>query len=202
MVSEGAYGEINPQAKEAIDRIFQSSQNLAKVVEDLLDVSKIEQGGMKFVMEPFSLIEIARDMEKDLSITAEKRGLKMQFESDAEEACVVNGDKEKLRQVVLNFIDNSIKYTKEGTISVSVKRVGDKVQFRVKDTGMGMTPEIKASLFQKFARGDGARMNTTGSGLGLYLAKEIVSAHKGTVNVESDGPGKGSTFGMDLDAIK
>ena len=202
MVAEGSYGEINPQAKDAVERIFQSSQNLAKVVEDLLDVSKIEQGGMKFVMEPFSLVEIARDMAKDLSITAEKRGLKMQFESDGEEECKVNGDKEKLRQVVLNFIDNSIKYTKEGTISVSVKRVGDKVQFRVKDTGMGMTPEIKASLFQKFARGDGARMNTTGSGLGLYLAKEIVSAHKGEVMVDSDGPGKGSTFGMDLEAIK
>ena len=115
---------------------------------------------------------------------------------------MVNGDKEKLRQVVLNFIDNSIKYTKEGTINVSVKRDKNKVLFRVKDTGMGMTPEIKASLFQKFARGDGARMNTTGSGLGLYLAKEIVSAHKGEVMVDSEGPGKGSTFGMDLDAIQ
>jgi len=202
MVAEGSYGEINPKAKEAVDRIFQSSQNLANVVEDLLNVSKIEQGGMKFVMEPFSLVEVARDMAKDLSITAEKKGLKMVFESDDEKQCMVNGDKEKLRQVVLNFVDNSIKYTKEGSIYVSVKRVGNKVQFRVKDTGMGMTPEIKASLFQKFARGDGARMNTGGSGLGLYLAKEIVSAHKGDVMVESDGPGKGSTFGMDLDAIK
>ncbi len=202
MVVEGSYGEINPQAKDAVERIFQASKNLGKVVEDLLDVSKIEQGGMKFVMEPFSLVEIARDMAKDLSITADKRGLKVNFESDSADLCMVNGDKEKLRQVVLNFIDNSIKYTKEGTINVSVKRDKNKVLFRVKDTGMGMTPEIKASLFQKFARGDGARMNTTGSGLGLYLAKEIVSAHKGEVMVDSEGPGKGSTFGMDLDAIK
>jgi signal transduction histidine kinase len=198
MVLEGSYGEINPQVKDAVGRIFQSSQNLAKVVEDLLDVSKIEQGGMKFTMEPFSLAEIARDMAKDLSITAEKRGLKMEFEADTDQACVVNGDKEKLRQVVLNFIDNSIKYTKEGTINVSVRREKDKVLFKVKDTGMGMTPEIKASLFQKFARGDGARMNTTGSGLGLYLAKEIVEAHKGRVWVDSEGPGKGSTFAMEL----
>mgnify|MGYP003465974640 FL=1 len=202
MVVEGSYGEINPQAKDAVERIFQASKNLGKVVEDLLDVSKIEQGGMKFVMEPFSLVEIASDMAKDLSITADKRGLKVNFESDSADLCMVNGDKEKLRQVVLNFIDNSIKYTKEGTINVSVKRDKNKVLFRVKDTGMGMTPEIKASLFQKFARGDGARMNTTGSGLGLYLAKEIVSAHKGEVMVDSEGPGKGSTFGMDLDAIQ
>jgi two-component system phosphate regulon sensor histidine kinase PhoR len=102
----------------------------------------------------------------------------------------------------LNFIDNSIKYTKEGQIDVSVKRESNKILFRVKDTGMGMTKEIKDSLFQKFARGDGARMNTTGSGLGLYLAKEIVVAHKGTVFIESEGLNKGSTFGFELDAIK
>jgi signal transduction histidine kinase len=202
MLLDGDFGEINPKAREAIDRVFQSSNNLVVVVEDLLNVSKIESGGMKYTMEPFNLIEISKSTTEDLSITAAKRGLKMTFESNDGEDCTVNGDKEKLRQVVLNFIDNSIKYTKEGTIVVSVKRDSDKVVFAVKDTGMGMTPEIKASLFQKFARGEGARMNTSGSGLGLYLAKEIVEAHKGTVNVDSDGPGKGSVFSMTLDAIK
>lgn len=202
MVLEGDFGEINPKAKEAIDRVFQSSQNLTKVVEDLLNVSKIEQGGMKYEMAPFSLVEVAGDMAKDISITAEKRGLKLTFESDNDLDCMVNGDKEKIRQVVLNFIDNSIKYTKNGSINVSVKKVGDKVIFAVKDTGMGMTPEIKATLFQKFARGEGARMNTSGSGLGLYLAKEIIEAHKGTVNVDSEGPGKGSTFSFSLDILK
>ncbi len=202
MVLEGDYGKINDKAKEAVDRIFQSSQNLAIVVEDLLNVSKIEQGGMKYEMAVFPLSEIAKQMATDLSITAEKRGLKLSYSGDDEKECMVNGDKEKLRQVVLNFIDNSIKYTKTGTIDVSVRKNGDKVVFAVKDTGMGMTPEIKASLFQKFARGDGARMNTTGSGLGLYLAKEIVEAHKGRVWVDSDGPGKGSTFAMELSAVK
>lgn len=202
MVLEGDFGEINPKAKDAVERVFQSTMNLTKIVEDLLNVSKIEQGGMKYEMAPFSLSEISRDMSKDLSITADKKGLKLNFESDSDLDCTVNGDKEKIRQVVLNFIDNSIKYTKEGTINVSVRKVGDKVIFSVKDTGMGMTPEIKATLFQKFARGEGARMNTGGSGLGLYLAKEIVEAHKGTVGVESEGMGKGSTFHFELDAIK
>jgi len=202
MVLEGDYGKINAKAKEAIDRIFQSSQNLTIVVEDLLNVSKIEQGGMKYEMAVFPLSEIAKQMATDLSITAEKRGLKLTYSGDDEKECMVNGDKEKLRQVVLNFIDNSIKYTKTGSIDVSVHKKGDKVVFAVKDTGMGMTPEIKATLFQKFARGDGARMNTTGSGLGLYLAKEIVEAHKGRVWVESDGAGKGSTFAMELSYFK
>ncbi len=202
MVLEGDFGELNEKAKEAIERVFQSTMNLTKVVEDLLNVSKIEQGGMKFVMEDFSLVEIARDMSKDLSISAEKKGLKLDFQADKDEDCMVNGDKEKLRQVVLNLIDNSIKYTKEGSINVSVKRIDSKVVFSVKDTGMGMTPEIKATLFQKFSRGEGSRMNTGGSGLGLYLAKEIMEAHKGTIDVDSEGMGKGSNFHFELDAIK
>ncbi len=202
MILEGDFGEINPKAKDATERVFQSTINLTKIVEDLLNVSKIEQGGMKYEMAPFSVAEIARDMSKDLSITAKKKNLTLTFGSDKDEDCIANGDKEKIRQVVLNFIDNSIKYTKEeGTIEVSVRRAYDKVRFAVKDNGMGMTPEIKATLFQKFSRGDGARMNTSGSGLGLYLAKEIIEAHKGTVGVDSEGPGKGSTFYFELDAI-
>lgn len=201
MILEGDFGEINPQAKDATERVFQSTMNLTKIVEDLLNVSKIEQGGMKYEMAPFSVVEIAGDMAKDLSITAEKKGLTLSFESDDASVCTVNGDKEKIRQVVLNFIDNSIKYTKEGSILVSVRRIKDVVVFAVKDTGMGMTPEIKAKLFQKFSRGDGARMNTGGSGLGLYLAKEIIEAHKGTVDVTSEGMGKGSTFSFTLSAV-
>lgn len=200
MVLDGDFGEINSKAKDAIERVFQSTMNLTKVVEDLLNVSKIEQGGLKFVMEPFNLTEVASDMSKDLSISAEKKGVKLSFESSDNE-CMVNGDKEKIRQVVLNLVDNSIKYTKEGTIVVSVKKADNKIVFAVKDTGMGMTPEIKATLFQKFARGEGSRMNTGGSGLGLYLAKEIIEAHKGTIDVDSEGMGKGSTFHFELGAI-
>lgn len=202
MLIDGDYGEINKEAKDTIERIMESSNNLTMVVEDLLNVSKIESGGMKYVMEPFDLNDIASGMAKDLSITAEKKGLKLNFLSEGATNCIVKGDKEKLRQVVLNFIDNSIKYTKTGEINVKVEKVGDKVVFSVKDTGMGMTPEIKASLFQKFARGDGARMNTSGTGLGLYLAREIAEAHGGRVYVESEGMGKGSAFFMELQAIK
>lgn len=201
MLVEGDYGEIKGETKEAVGRIFQSCQNLTRVVEDLLDVTKIEQGGMKFVMEPFNLVEIARDMAKDLSITAEGKGLKLNF-SSTDDVCMVNGDKEKIRQVVLNFIDNSIKYTKVGEVNVSVKKTEDKALFSVKDTGVGMTEAIKATLFQKFVRGDGGQMNTTGSGLGLYLAKEIVEAHNGRVWVDSEGVNKGSEFNMELDIVK
>ena len=202
MVVDGDYGEVNKEAKDAISRIYESSQNLAKIVEDLLNVSKIEQGGMKYDMAPFDMNEVAESVTKELSIVAEGKGLKMNFLSEGVKDCMVNGDKDKIRQVVINFVDNSIKYTKTGEINVKVEKVGDKVLFSVKDTGMGMTPEIKATLFQKFARGEGARMNTSGTGLGLYLTKEISEAHGGRVYVESEGMGKGSTFFMELGAVK
>lgn len=199
MLVDGDYGEINKEAKEAIDRMYQSSKNLTIVVEDLLNVTKIESGGMKFEMVPFDLSKVVEDEAKDFSITAEKKGLKLIFEGD--QSCMTNGDQEKIRQVIINLIDNSIKYTKEGQLNVSIRKNEKKVVFCVKDTGIGMTEEIKNSLFQKFARGDGARMNTTGSGLGLYLAKQIVEAHKGRVWVESDGLNKGSSFYMELEVI-
>jgi signal transduction histidine kinase len=202
MLADGDYGELSSEGKEAINRIYQSSRNLTIVVEDLLNVTKIEAGGMKYEMTPFNLLEMVKEESKDFSITAEKKGLRLDFEGDNEELCMVNGDKEKIRQIIINFMDNSIKYTKEGSINVSVRNKDGKVVFMVKDTGMGMTEEIKESLFHKFARGEGARMNTTGSGLGLYLAKEIISAHKGRVWVESEGMGKGSSFFMELDQVK
>jgi signal transduction histidine kinase len=115
----------------------------------------------------------------------------------------INGDKEKLRQVLINIIDNSMKYTKEGQIEVNLKNDGGKIVLSVKDTGAGITKEAIGKLFAKFSRGDGAKLNSTGSGLGLYLAKEIVEGHKnGRVWVESEGLGHGSTFFIELNEEK
>lgn len=201
MVKDGDFGEIAPKAKEAVERIFESSQNLTMIVEDLLNVSKIESGGMKYEKVDFNMSEIVKTTAEDLSIMAAKKNIKLGYSEDVGNHNV-NGDKEKLRQVVMNFIDNAIKYTKEGTIDVKLENREGKVLVSIKDTGMGVSPEIMATLFQKFARGEGQKMNTGGSGLGLYLAKEIVDAHKGRVWVESPGMGLGSTFFIELDVIK
>ena len=201
MLLDGDYGQIGDKQKEAIDRVLQSSKHLTVVVEDLLDVAKIEQGGMQYIMETFDFEKTARDLETDLSITAKKKGLDFSFENDNKMPYLVNGDMEKLRQVILNLTDNSIKYTKEGSIKIKLTKDEEKKKIRlvISDTGIGIAPEIKDTLFQKFARGDGGKMNTTGTGLGLYLAKQIVEAHKGLVWAESMGIGKGSTFFVELD---
>jgi signal transduction histidine kinase len=202
MLLEGSFGQISPDQKEAIDRVFQSSVHLAKVVEDLLNVSKIEQGGMKYEMAPFDFEKVAHDLATDLSITAEKKGLKLLFETDNKAPYTVNGDAEKIRQVVLNIIDNSIKYTETGSITVSLKKTDPKIlRLDVIDTGMGISAEEKEKLFQKFGRGAGGKTNTGGSGLGLYLAKQIAEAHGGRIAIDSPGVGKGSTFSIELKEV-
>ncbi|MEI8130109.1 MAG: GAF domain-containing sensor histidine kinase [bacterium] len=203
MLLDGSFGTVDTKQKEAINRVFESSSHLTKIVEDLLNVSKIEAGGMKYEMAPFDLEKPVHDLTTDLSITAEKKGLKLSFATDNKGPYTINGDMEKIRQVVLNVIDNAIKYTMQGSISVLLARneATKMVRIAVTDTGMGISAEEKEKLFQKFSRGEGGKTNTSGSGLGLYLAKQIAEAHGGEVVIDSPGAGKGSTFTIELKAM-
>ncbi len=202
MLLDGSFGNVDEKQKEAINRVFESATHLSKVVEDLLNVSKIEAGGMKYEMAPFDLEKAVRDLATDLSVTAQKKGLALTFTTDNKAPYTVNGDMEKIRQVVLNLIDNSIKYTMSGSITVTLTKddAAKKYRVAITDTGMGISAEEKEKLFQKFSRGAGGKTNTSGSGLGLYLAKQIAEAHGGEVVIDSPGEGKGSTFTIELKA--
>ncbi len=201
MLLEGSFGKVDDEKKEPLERVLQTSNSLAIMVEDFLSVSKIESGGMKYMIEPFDFRKMVEDTYSDLKVTAEKKGLVMEFSSNEKEPVMVSGDREKLRQVIINLTDNSIKYTPTGSISIHVEVDNNKTIFSVKDTGVGVSPETKSTLFGKFSRGEGAKLNTTGSGLGLYLAKEIIKAHHGKVWLESEGLGKGTTFFVELPII-
>ena len=202
MLLEGSYGPIPEQQKMATERIFQSSQNLSKVIEDLLSVSKIEQGGMQYEFSEIDLTHLAKDLVAELSITAKNKGLELTCECDTPTYSVM-ADPVKLRQVALNLIDNSIKYTPKGFVKVEVRKGRDpkKVWLTVTDSGIGMSPETQEKLFGKFIRGEGQKVNAGGSGLGLYLAKEIVEAHKGRLWAESPGVNQGATFFLELDLV-
>jgi signal transduction histidine kinase len=202
MILDGDYGEINPKAKEIVERVMESSNNLTLVVEDLLSVAKIEQGGMKYASEKVDFGELVENTARDLSITAEKKGLKLIDSIPKDQKYFVSGDKEKLRQVLINLIDNSMKYTPAGQIEVNMNFKEGKITLTIKDTGVGISKESIDKLFEKFSRGDGAKLNSTGSGLGLYLVKEIVEAHHGRVWVESEGEGHGSTFFVEIEGIE
>ncbi len=201
MLIEDSFGTVSEQQKEPLNRIFESTNHLVKVVEDLLNISKIEQGGLTYEMSLFDLKKVVTDFLADFSISAVNKHLTITYDDDNQSGYTVYGDQEKLRQVILNLIDNSIKYTNEGGIHLHLAHdnTSKSIVLTIKDTGIGMDKETKGKLFGKFSRGvGGAKLNVGGSGLGLYLAKQIVEAHRGSINVDSEGEGKGSTFTLAL----
>lgn len=200
LILEGSFGPISDKVKEAVDVVFQSSQKLVLVIEDFLDITRIELGKMKYEMNKVDLQEIVGQVVNELRHSVESHDLELQYETAGAKYWIL-GDKGKISQVVGNMIDNAMKYTKAGTISVSVSGDKDSVRLKVKDTGVGISPDTITKLFQKFARAKGAsKVNITGTGLGLFVAKQIVDAHKGKIWAESEGIGKGSTFIVEFPA--
>ena len=202
MLIEGSFGKIPEKATTALDRIFQSTQNLVNIVEDLLNISRIEQGRMEYNFETVNFADIAKDVVEELSSVAKKENLDLVFQSDCNKTYNISADKGKIRQIITNLVDNAIKYTKKGKIEVSVSNNDkkNKILLTIVDTGIGISKETLGKIFKKFTRGKGgSKTNTGGSGLGLYVAKEMVKAHKGRIWAQSAGLGKGSIFCVELE---
>lgn len=201
MLLEGSFGELGKQVNEAVHVIYQSSQKLVMVIEDFLNITRIELGSMKYNMEVIDLGEVVKKVANELQIIIKDKGLNFELVID-DTNHKVNADSGKISQVVGNIIDNAIKYTPAGSLKVSVTNYSGFVRFKSEDTGVGMAPEVIPKLFQKFIRADDAgKTNILGTGLGLYVAKQIVEAHSGKIWAESDGPGKGSRFILDLPSV-
>jgi signal transduction histidine kinase len=205
LMLEGEMGTLSKEVREAIGRIYDSSRTLTNIVDDYLNISRIELGTMKYSFDVLNLRELVDSVIGELKPNIDKSGLAFAFvqtPANPNERFMVHADKDKLKQVVANLIDNSIKYTPKGSLEVSLAKITPerKIVFSVKDTGVGIAPEVMPKLFQKFLRADNAnKQNIYGTGLGLFVAKEIVLAHKGRVWAESDGEGKGSTFYLELE---
>ncbi|HQK83676.1 MAG TPA: HAMP domain-containing sensor histidine kinase, partial [Atribacter sp.] len=199
MLLEGSFGPVPKKAKEAIDVIFQSSQKMISVIEDFLNITRIELGRMKYEMSDIDVGALAKQVTEEQRPQVVKNGLKLEFEDDGHDHNVYT-DMGKLNQVFNNIIDNAGKYTKEGWIRVRVENLtkpeGEEVvRFVVKDSGVGIPPETLPKLFEKFVRAyDAGKVNLIGTGLGLYAAKQIVEGLGGKIWAESEGKGKGSTF--------
>ena len=202
-LTDGVVGGMNPKQTEIVHHIYTSAQGLASVVEDFLSVTKIEQGGMKYAFEPTDVKEIIEDLTTDMKIVAADKNLFFSVSMDHADMYMISADAVKLKQVFLNIIDNSIKYTKEGFVKVSLTKNSNEktITFMVADSGVGISSETKKKLFTKFGRGEAGSLNGGGSGLGLYLAEEIVKAHQGHIMVESEGEGKGAQFSVVLPCI-
>lgn len=183
--------------EKTVDKLLTTTDDLISTVNDLLDISKIEQGGLVMKMEEFDLHDFVGRIVEEFRMTAEQKGLRLAFTGDIVPS-FVTADQTKLRQVFVNLIDNAIKYTKAGDIKVVFRRKGDIAEVSVWDTGPGIAPEELKDLFDKFLRGAAGKASQGGSGLGLYLAKKIIENHKGRIFATSPGLGKGSVFTVSL----
>jgi len=198
MLLEGSFGEISPKVKNAADRIFKSSGLMVNVVEDFLNISRVEQGRMQYEMIPIDLTIAVRTVLSELGSTISASGLTVEA-NIPDTPIMVMADAGKIRQVILNLADNAIKYTPKGSVHITLEQKEKKAVFSVRDSGIGISKDFVSRLFGKFNRSEqGRRIDANGSGIGLYLAREILKAHKGRIWAESEGEGKGSTFFVEL----
>lgn len=184
--------------KEFLGIIYQDSNRLANLIDDLLDLSKIESGKMNMEVEPLDILPIVKRCRNVLEKSAKDKALAIKFEVPADLPKVL-GDHKRLSQVFLNLLDNAIKYTPEGgTITLSASSKENVVQVDVSDTGIGISEKDLPRIFERFYRVDKARSRELGgTGLGLSIVKHIVQAHAGQVWVRST-LGKGSSFSFTI----
>lgn len=199
LIFEGSYGAVSAALKEILEKMNQNNERLIRLVDDFLDVTRIESGRTQYKFEPARIEEIVERMADEFQSKAEAKGLQLVFEPPKSPLPKVKIDADKIMHALNNFIDNAIKYTEKGKVTVRVRRERHTVAVTVKDTGVGMDEADRQNVFQKFYRGKAvsARFGP-GTGLGLYVAKRFVEAHKGEIFAESKGAGKGSTFGFKI----
>lgn len=201
LLLEGSYGKLNTAMEEVLQRIIYSNDRLVDLVENLLNVSRMEAGRMEYMFEDTDIETILRDLYEGFVFTAQSKNLKFILNLPKEPLPLLHMDKQKMQEVFSNLIDNAIKYTQAGDVVVTAeRRMGNhSVRVIIKDSGIGIPAAEIPLLFAKFSRGtDINRLHANGTGLGLYVAKNIIEAHKGSVWIESDGEGKGTSFIVEL----
>lgn len=199
MLLDGTYGKISAPIKDALEKVYISNERLIGLIEDLLDVSHLEEGRVDFNFEKINLNDLAKKAADGLILQAKNKKLYLKFSPWRKSNLLVWADQQKVTEAVSNLVDNAIKYTRKGGVTVEVRKVSNNMRISVKDTGIGLKKEEITHLFQKFVRaGRGNKMSTVGTGLGLYVVRKMIEAHKGKIWAESAGEGRGSSFIIEL----
>jgi signal transduction histidine kinase len=195
-------GKLSDKQKEYISRVYQSADRLTLLVNDMLDVSRIESGRMSITQKPADIVQLAQDAIADVLPNAQNAGVTLSIEPLTNPLPLVSLDTNKIKEVFINLIGNSLKFTpQDGKITISFEQQDSMILTHVHDTGTGIKPEDMSRLFQKFGMIEDnylAMPASQGTGLGLYITKSIVELHGGKISVFSEGQGKGTTFSFSL----
>lgn len=223
LLLEGSYGTVDAKQQEVLNKVYSSNDRLIHLVEDLLNVSRMESGRMQFTLAPTDMKAICKEVMDTFYIRAKDAGLYLEYKPTPDELPMVTIDGIKMKEVISNLVDNALKYCPKGGVTLrldsgvssqfvmqntpkvgrfgSAPKISEKkvVRVTVSDTGIGIPQTELPYLFAKFSRGkDISRLNTGGTGLGLYVGKAIVEANGSRVWAESDGEGKGSRFIVEI----
>jgi len=217
LLLEGSYGKISAEQRRVLENINFANNRQISLVDDLLNVSRMESGKIKLDFEKEHLETICQEAYEALAPAAKEKGLKFSWVHPKKALPKLIMDKGKIFEAIFNFVDNAIKYTPKGKVDLQVeldaashyeKQIGDDdqkealtgpvVRLTIVDTGAGIAKENIPYLFVKFSRRDTAKLNIEGTGLGLYVVKLMIEAHGGRTWAESEGEGKGSKFIIEI----
>lgn len=201
MILEKSYGPVPIELNMPIARAHKSSVRLTNLVNELLHISRIEQGDLSYDITPLDAVSLIHDVLNDFKNNATEKNINLSFNiSPSDTPYILLADSQKLREVLHNLIDNALIYTPKGSVTINIRK-GERcsIVISVIDTGIGIAHEDIRLLFSKFQRGErGAKEFTDGSGLGLYISKKLVSGMNGKIWIDSEGAGKGAEFSIEL----
>lgn len=201
------HSRMAPDQQELVKTASASAQQLLRIVDDILDYSKLEADRLDLETTTFNLREVAESVITLMERPAEAKGLRLQLHIDQGVRLPVRGDPVRLRQVLSNLISNAVKFTERGGVSLAIRRLGEsaaqhQLRFEVKDTGIGIDARAQDRLFQAFSQADASTTRLYGgTGLGLAICRRIVTLMGGRIGVDSE-PGRGSTFWFEVPLLK
>jgi signal transduction histidine kinase len=193
MLLDGVYGDVAGEAHEILEYIQGNGQHLLALINDVLDLSKIEAGQLTLAPDDYAVQSVVEAVVSAAQPLAQAKALDLKV-SIAEDLPLGRGDERRLTQVLLNLVGNAIKFTDSGSITIAATTVGDLLELAVTDTGPGIAPADQERIFDAFQQVDNSSTREKGgTGLGLAISRRIIQMHGGTISVES-APGQGSTF--------
>jgi signal transduction histidine kinase len=196
-ILEGFAGDISPQSREFLIAASNENDRLIRLVNNLLNISRIESGRFDFIKTPVNMNALIIEVVNNLSEAAKEKNLFLKYEPNSA-IPVITTDGDKIREVLINIVGNAIKFTHQGGVTIRIEQKEGLITTSINDSGSGIAPEDQEILFKKFSQARGSYSQTTGgTGLGLYICKIIIEGLKGKIWLEST-VGHGSTFYFSL----